>query len=319
MRIVSGAEVHRLCDWRKLVAALAEGHLGPRPLTGRAGLEIEQRGERQSYLNLPAWLPGIAMGTKLVTVIPDNPDRFCDKPAVQAAYVLFDGNDGSPLGLIDGTALTYRKTAADSALGAILLAREDPEVLTLVGAGGLAPYLARAHLALRPSINKVLVWNRSRPRAEAVVAGLRADDVDAEATDDIEAAVHRADIVSCCTASTEPLVKGEWLKAGSHLDLVGAFTPDMRECDDAAVKRARLFVDSFEYAVDKPGDLGSPIARGIISRDDIEADLFDLCRPGFDVKRRGDDVTLFKNGGGGHLDLMTALYIWRALADPPPV
>ena len=234
MRVVSAEDVHRLCDWRKLVAALAEGHRGPRPLTGRAGLDIEMRGQRQSYLNLPAWLPGIAMGTKLVTVIPDNPDRFPDVPAVQAAYVLFDGNDGAPLGLIDGTALTYRKTAADSALGAMLLARDDPETLMMVGAGGLAPYLARAHLAVRPSIDKVLVWNRTRPRAEAVAAGLRADGVDAEVTGELEAAVRRADIVSCCTASTEPLVKGAWLKAGSHLDLVGAFTPDMRECDDAA-------------------------------------------------------------------------------------
>ncbi len=317
MRTVCGEDVHRLCDWRKLVAALAEGHRGPRPLTGRAGLEIEMRGERQSYLNLPAWLPGIAVGTKLVTVIPDNPDRFRDVPAIQAAYVLFDGNDGSLLGLIDGTALTYRKTAADSALGAMLLSRDDPETLALVGAGGLAPYLARAHLAVRQSIRKVLVWNRSRPHAEAVAAGLRADGVDAELAGDLEVAVRRADIVTCCTASTEPLVKGAWLKAGSHLDLVGAFTPDMRECDDQAVKRARLFVDSFEYAVDKPGDLASPLARGVISRDDIEADLFDLCRPDYAVRRRPDDVTLFKNGGGGHLDLMTALYIWRTLADPP--
>ena len=315
MRVVSAEDVHRLCDWRKLVAALAEGHRGPRPMTGRAGLDIEMRGQRQSYLNLPAWLPGIAMGTKLVTVIPDNPDRFPDVPAVQAAYVLFDGNDGAPLSLIDGTALTYRKTAADSALGAMLLACDNPETLMMVGAGGLAPYLARAHLAVRPSIDKVLVWNRTRPRAEAVAAGLRADGADAEVTGELEAAVRRADIVSCCTASTEPLVKGAWLKAGSHLDLVGAFTPDMRECDDAAVKRARLFVDSFEFAVDKPGDLASPIARGIISRDDIEADLFDLCRPGFNIGRRGDDVTLYKNGGGGHLDLMTALYIWRVLAE----
>ena len=164
MRVVSGEEVHRLCDWLGLAAALAESHRGPRPLTGRSGLDIEMRGTRQTYLDLPAWLPGIAMGSKLVTVIPDNPDRRRDLPAVQAAYVLFDGDDGHPLALIDGTALTYRKTAADSGLGAMLLAREDPEVLALIGAGGLAPYLARAHLAARPSLAKVLVWNRTPAR-----------------------------------------------------------------------------------------------------------------------------------------------------------
>jgi ornithine cyclodeaminase/alanine dehydrogenase-like protein (mu-crystallin family) len=317
MKFVPGDEVHRLCDWQRLVAALAEGHRGTRPLTGRAGLELEMRGHRQSYLNLPAWLPGIAMGSKLVTVVPDNPERLPGVPAIQAAYVLFDGNDGTPLAHIDGTALTYRKTAADSALGAQLLADDAPGVLALVGAGGLAPYLARAHRAVHPSLARVVVWNRTPQRADAVAAGLRAEGVDAEATGDIEAAVRAADIVSCCTASSEPVVRGDWLKAGAHLDLVGAFTPDMRECDDAAVRRARLFVDSREFAVDKPGDLASPLARGIIAHSDIEADLFDLCRPGYKLVRRRDDVTLFKNGGGGHLDLMTALYIWQASGSTP--
>jgi len=315
MKVVGGEEVHRLCAWRGLAAALAESHRGPRPLTARAGLDIEMRDTRQTYLDLPAWLPGIAMGSKLVTVIPDNPDRRPGLPAVQAAYVLFDGDDGRPLALIDGTALTYRKTAADSALGAMLLAREDVGVLALIGAGGLAPHLARAHLAVRPSLSRVLVWNRTAARAAAVAEGLRADGVEAEVVADIEAAVRQADVVSCCTASEIPLVRGEWLRAGSHLDLVGAFTPDMRECDDEAVLRARLFVDSREFAIDKPGDLASPISRGLIAPEDVEADLFDLARPDCDVGRKVDDVTLYKNGGGGHLDLMTALYIWRRLAD----
>jgi ornithine cyclodeaminase/alanine dehydrogenase-like protein (mu-crystallin family) len=315
MKVVPGEEVHRLCAWRGLAAALAESHRGPRPLTGRSGLEIDMRDARQTYLDLPAWLPGIAMGSKLVTVIPDNPERRPGLPAVQAAYVLFDGDDGRPLALIDGTALTYRKTAADSALGAMLLAREDPKVLALIGAGGLAPYLARAHLAARPSLTRVLVWNRTDVRAQEVAAGLRAEGVAAEVVTDIEAAVRGGDVVSCCTASDIPLVRGEWLKAGSHLDLVGAFTPDMRECDDEAVLRARLFVDSRQFAIDQPGDLASPISRDLIAPEDVEADLFELCQPGYDVGRRVDDVTLYKNGGGGHLDLMTALYIWRRLTN----
>jgi len=315
MRVVPGEEVHRLCDWRGLAAALAESHRGPRPLTARSGLEIEMRATRQTYLDLPAWLPGIAMGSKLVTVVPDNPDRCPGLPAVQAAYVLFDGDDGRPLALFDGTALTYRKTAADSALGAMLLAREDVGVLALIGAGGLSPYLVRAHLAARPSLARVLVWNRTAARAAAVAEALRAEGVTAEAVADIEVAVRQGDVVSCCTASEVPLVRGEWLKAGCHLDLVGAFTPDMRECDDEAVLRARLFVDAREFAIDQPGDLASPISRGLISPEDVEADLFDLCRPGCDVRRSDDDVTLYKNGGGGHLDLMTALYIWRRLAE----
>jgi ornithine cyclodeaminase len=204
---------------------------------------------------------------------------------------------------MDATALTYRKTAADSALGSKLLSQPDAETLLMVGAGGLAPYLIAAHRAIRPSIRRVLVWNRSPDRAAAL----------GEEVADLEAAARSADIISCATASTTPLVEGRWLKPGTHLDLVGGFTPEMRECDDEAVKRARLFVDSRMFAIDQPGDLGSPLSRGIIGRDRIEADLFDLCGKNYSVGRTSGDITLYKNGGGSHLDLFTALYIFDRL------
>lgn len=144
MLVISGEEVHRVCAWPALVAALCEAHRGPRPLIGRCALDAELRGVTQTYFNLPAFLPGIAMGTKIATILPDNVERFTGIPAVQALYALFDGDDGHPSAIIDGTALTYHKTAADSALGGQLLSRQDARVLLLVGAGGLAPYLARA-------------------------------------------------------------------------------------------------------------------------------------------------------------------------------
>ena len=314
MRVVGAEEVHRICGWRELVGALRMAHRGPRPLTARAALEAELRGVTQTYFNLPAFLPGVAMGTKIATILPDNPDRHPDVPAIQALYALFDGQNGSPAAVIDGTALTYRKTAADSALGAQLLAREDVRVLTMVGAGGLAPYLARAHLALRPSLDRVLVWNRTPKRAEAMAAGLREEGVDATATADLDAAVRAGDILSCSTASTGPLVQGALVKPGAHLDLVGGYTPAMRECDDAAVRRARLFLDDAHGNLDLCGDLIDPIRRGVIARTQVEGDLFDLCREGFALRRRPEEVTLFKNGGGGHLDLFTALYIRERLA-----
>jgi ornithine cyclodeaminase len=210
--------------------------------------------------------------------------------------------------VIDGTAMTYRKTAADSALGARLLAGEGRAHLVMVGAGGLAPYLVAAHRAARPSLARISVWNRSGDKARALAA-----QIGAEAVTDLEAAVRQADIICCATNATEPLIKGAWLKPGAHLDLVGSFTPDMRECDDDTVRRARLFVDSRLFAIDQPGDLGDPIRRGIIGRERIEADLFDLCRHGPARPRRPEDITLFKNGGGAHLDLFTALFIWKAL------
>jgi ornithine cyclodeaminase/alanine dehydrogenase-like protein (mu-crystallin family) len=309
MLVVDSEDVHRVCDWRALAAALRASHQGPRALIARASIEAELPGTTQTYLNLPAFLPGVAMGTKIATILPDNPARFPGVPAVQALYALFDGDDGSPAAVMDGTALTYRKTAADSALGSQLLSREDARVLLMVGAGGLAPYLARAHLAIRPSLARVLVWNRTAERAQAMAAGLREEGVDAAATSVLELAARQADILSCSTASTEPLVAGAWLKPGTHLDLVGGFTPTMRECDDDAVRRARLFVDEASINLEACGDLIDPIRRGVVPRAKVEGDLYDLCRPGWALDRRPGEVTLFKNGGGGHLDLFTALFI----------
>ena len=308
MRVVPGAEVHDLCTWNALIDALAEAHRGPMPSVDRSEIHHAHGQTRDTYFNLPAWLDGVAMGTKVVTVLPDNPQARL--PAIQALYVLCEGKTGSPVAVIDGTALTYRKTAADSALGARLLAGEESVHLVMVGAGALAPYLVAAHRTVRPSLTRISVWNRSGGKATALAA-----QIGAEAVNDLEAAVRQADIVCCATNATEPLIKGAWLKPGAHLDLVGSFTPDMRECDDDAVRRARLFVDSRQFAIDQPGDLGDPLRRGIIGRERIEADLFDLCRHGPAWPRRPNDITLFKNGGGAHLDLFTALFIWKALGE----
>lgn len=307
MDVVSAAEVHAICDYRQLAAALLAAHRGDKPLVDRSELHATgPGGERQTWFTLPAFQPGIAMGAKLVSVMPANPRLFPGKPAVQALYALFDGTDGSPMAIIDATSMTYRKTAADSALGSDLLSRHDPRVLLMVGAGGLAPYLIAAHCALRPSISEILVWARRIDRAVEL-----ASSAGGRAVASLESAVRRADIVSCATASTVPLVLGAWLKPGAHLDLVGAFNGDMRECDDEAVTRSRLFVDSRMFAIDQPGDLGDPIRRGIIARDQVEADLFDFAR-GYAPQRQPGDITLYKNGGGGHLDLFTALFIVSA-------
>ncbi len=312
MRIVSASDVHRICQWPALVEALAEGHRQGVPLSSRVDVTASVRGTTQTFLNLPAVLPGVAFGSKLVTVLPDNPDRHPDVPAIQALYAVFGGDDGAPLAVIDGTSLTYRKTAADSALGTKLLARDDPGTLVMVGAGGLSPWLARAHMAVRPSLARVLVWNRTAHRADAVAAELAAEGIEAQSVTGLEAAVRQADIVSCCTAAAQPLVKGEWLKPGAHVDLVGGYTPAMREVDDETVRRSRLFVDA-DWNIEECGDLIDPIQRGIIGRGKVEADFYTLCQPGHNIARAPGDITLFKNGGGGHLDLYTALFILKSL------
>lgn len=309
MQVISAEHVYRICAWQDLMAALATAHAGPKPLVDRAAIVHDNEGVTETYINIPAWIPGEAFASKITTVLPRNPSRFESIPAIQALVTLFDGDTGSPRAVIDGTALTYMKTAADSGLGSQLLSDPAARVLTVVGTGGMAPFAVRAHLAARPSIDKVFVWGRRPDQAANVAAELGQHSISAEATGDLETAVRQSDVVSCVTASTEPLVMGEWLKPGAHLDLIGGYTPEMRECDDAAVACARLFVDSRWFAIEKAGDLGIPIANGVITADDVEADLFELCGESYQVNRQPQDITLFKNGGGAHLDLFTAMFI----------
>ena len=186
----------------------------------------------------------------------------------------------------------------------------------MVGAGGLAPHLVRAHLAARPSINSVQIWNRSADRRDALVQVL-ADEIDTVPVDDLAQAVATADIVSCATMTTLPLIHGAWLQPGTHLDLVGAFTPDMREADDEAVRCARIFVDSRQTTVGEIGELMIPIAHGVITENDVLADHYQLCH-GTAGRTASDQITLFKNGGGGHLDLMTARHVFAVCRDTSP-
>lgn len=300
--IIGADEVARLLPYRTLVDALEAAHREPRALTGRTALGVD--GADDSFLALTAWQPGRGVGTKLVTVFPANLGR--GRPSVQALYVLFDATTGDPVALIDGTELTYRKTAADSALGARLLARQDVRTLLVVGAGGLAPHLVAAHRAVRPSIDEVLVWNRTPVRAAALAAA-----IGGRVVDRIEEAVASADVIVTATMTKEPLVAGRWLRPGVHLDLVGAFRPDHREVDDDTVLRAVLYVDDREATLRESGDLVIPMSRGLITPADIRADLFELCRGDVAGRREPAEITLFENGGGGHLDLMTAIVLWE--------
>jgi ornithine cyclodeaminase len=224
-------------------------------------------------------------------------------------YVLFDGENGAPLACIDGTALTLRKTAADSALGAKLLAPPAPRSLLMVGAGAMAPHLIMAHCAVRPSIARVEVWNRTPERARALVERLEIQGVRLAVADDLEASARRAEVITCATMAIAPLIRGRWLAPGTHLDLVGSFTPEMHECDLEAIHRSSVFVDSRWSAVRDCGEIVSALANGALRREDLRADLFELARGIRPGRTRPDEITLFKNGGGGHLDLMVAQYL----------
>ena len=204
--------------------------------------------------------------------------------------------------------MTFRKTAADSALGASLLAKQDARVLLIIGAGGLAPHMLAAHRAARPSLDRVLVWNRTFERAEALARAHAGQGYAIEAVRDLDQFTPEADVISCVTMSKTPLVRGALMKPGAHLDLVGAYLPDMREADDDAMARGSLFVDT-RSGMEGAGDLCQPVARGRIEWGNVEADLYELCSGRHSGRRSADEITVFKNVGGGHLDLFTAQHL----------
>ena len=299
MRFVDAEEIRRVLSFPVLVAGMEAAHKRRKidVLDGSLGDEAGH------YFVRHAVDHGRFMASKLFTSFPTNLDKGL--PAVQAVCVIFDGVNGKPLATLDGTEITYWRTAADSALGAKLLARSDPKTLLVVGAGGMSRRLVHAHRAVRPSLRRILIWNRTVARAERVASDLREEGLDAAVVSDLDVATREADVITACTRSHEPLIKGANLKEGAHLDLVGGYTPLTREADDEAARRSLVFVDRRESAFHGVGDILQPIASGAISENDVLGDLYDLAGGKIAGRRSDSDITFFKNAGGGHLDLMT--------------
>jgi ornithine cyclodeaminase len=259
---------------------------------------------------MPAWHDGAGfLGVKIVSVFPEN--RTKGKPSVMGTYLLLAGDTGEPLATFDGVALTLWRTAAASALAASYLARPDARVLAMIGAGALAPRLIAAHASVRP-IEEVTIWNRTFEKAWLLARALNRPGLAVRAVDDLGQAVAGADIVSAATMSSEPLIRGDWLKPGVHVDLVGAYLPTMREADDDAVRRSRVYVDTRAGALTEAGDIVQPLAAGILAGDRI-ADLYDLVRGRTPGRGAAEEVTLFKSVGTALEDLAAAALVHRRL------
>lgn len=312
MRVIGADDIERLLTYPALVDALADAFRQEIVVPVRHHHTVARPGTDATLLLMPAWTASDKnfIGCKLVTVFPDNAKT--GRPSLYGTYLLASGETGEPLAVMDGRVLTAWRTAAASALAARHLARDDAAHLLMIGAGALAPHLVCAHACVRP-IETVTLWNRTRARAEQLAAELE-DRFAVDVADDLEAAVRQADIVSCATLSAEPLVRGAWLKPGAHVDLVGGFTPGMREADDEAVKRARIYVDTRAGAVKEAGDIADPVRRGIIKEADVQGDLFDLSR-GTDAGRKtAAEITLFKAVGTAIEDLAAAMLLWGKVA-----
>lgn len=309
MQILTADMLEASIDWPSLIAALRHGHTLPKAQVDDALLA--QAGRK--YLVRSAWIEGLGACTKAVTIYSDNPSQTPALPSVQGQVIMFDEETGTPIAMIDGPAETRLKTAADSALGSALLSRENSKTLLMVGAGNMAGPLIEAHLAARPSLEKVLIWNRTVQRATALAAALQGrTGVAMEAVSDLDGGIPEADIICSATMSEEPVIKGALLSAGTHLDLVGAYAPAMREADDTALTRARLFADSFDTTLDHIGEYRIPLQNCIIQRDDVLADLYALVA-GAAGRVADKDITMFKNGGGAHLDLMISHHLANSL------
>lgn len=294
-QIIPFADGEAQLDWIGLTDAIAAGHDLPRAEIADSFL---YRGS-DTLLNRAAWIDGLGLAVKSATIFPGNADR--GKPAVNGGVSLYSDVDGTLEAIVDFHLVTKWKTAGDSLLGARRLARADSAVILIVGAGTVARSLIEAYSAGFPEA-RFLIWNRTEARAQELAAGF----AHVTAVDDLAKAVGQADIVSCATMSTEPVLQGDWLRPGTHVDLIGAYRPDMREADDMALRRAQVFVDSRDTTVGHIGEIRDPMARGVITEADIVADYYDL---GAFQRGSEDEITLFKNGGGAHLDLMVSRYI----------
>ena len=288
-------------DWHQLTDALAQGHTLPKAEIADSFLYRQP----DTLLSRSAWIDGMGIAVKAATIFPDNAQRHL--PRVNGAVSLFSDTTGEVEAMIDFHLVTKWKTAGDSLLAAKRLARPDSNNILIVGAGTVAWAARSAYGAAFPNA-QFSVWNRSRPAADKLASAFPGMRV----SDDLEQAVRGADIITSATMSETPLLRGQWLQPGQHIDLIGAYRPNMREADDAALQRASVFVDSFDTTVGHIGEIKIPLESGAITRAHLQADFYQLDR----FRRTSDQaITLFKNGGGAHLDLMTSRYIlsaWRA-------
>lgn len=300
---IDAASVEGLFGWNDAIAAIERGHRGPAPRMDDLFIETANG---NGLLNRAAWIEGIGLGLKSVSIFPANPSRTPSMPTVQGFFSLFDEGTGQPLALIDGPLITHWKTAADSLLATRLLARSDAKTLLIIGAGTLAGSLLDAYSHAMPGLEAIQVYARDRSKAEALVRG----NTLASTVDDLDAAVGNADIISTATSATTPILFGAGVPEGCHVDLVGAYARHNREADDELLRRGSLFVDARETTIEHIGELATPVASGVIDASAVRGDLRELVAGG--VGRRADaEITVFKNGGGAHLDLMIAGLIYE--------
>lgn len=305
MHIFDREAVGQNLGWAPLIRALEEMFAAgcKAPVRHHHTMEVPGAPEGTMLL-MPAWIPGKFAGLKSITVFPGNREKGL--PTIQGSYLLMDGTTGETLAAMDAGELTARRTAAASALASSYLSRKESRKLLIVGSGRLSGYLGFAHAAVRP-IEEIVIWARNMVKAQDVAQTYTEEGFRVRVVEQLEEGVREADIISCATMAREPLVLGSWLTPGTHLDLIGGFTPEMRESDDEAVIRSRVFVDTREGALAEAGDLLLPKRNNVFDDDDIVADLAELAALKKQGRKNEEEITLFKSVGAALEDLAAAM------------
>lgn len=313
MLLVNELQVDEILEYPALIHALDQAFQEEYtvPMRHHHYFENPKADQESTLLLMPAWQKGQYLGIKNVIVSPGN-QQF-ELPAIQGVYLLFDANTGVPLLQCDARTLTKKRTAAASALAASYLARPDSNSMLMVGTGALAPELIRAHRSIFP-LKKIWIWGRRYQMAQPLAKELESElDLEIQAVKDIAEVASKADLISAATLSPNPLILGEWLRPGQHIDLVGSYRPDTREADDQVIRLAQVFVDTMAGATKESGDILIPIQKGILSEKDIRGDLFGLCRKEKQGRTHPEQITVFKSVGHALEDLAAAQLLYQHL------
>lgn len=312
MKVITAGQVHAALSYPALVDALGEAYAGEFKMPPRQVFLLDDNEENHdAFAVLPSWGSEF-IGVKAFTYFPTAQDPY---RSLYSQILLFDRAHGEPLAMVDGTTVTFWRTAGISGLATRLLSRVDSENLLVLGTGNLAGYIIRANASVR-DLKKVMVWGRSREKAEAVCAAARAElpQIQFVVVEDREAACAEADIIVCATGSHEPLVLGDWIKPGTHADFLGNHHATKRECDTALVTKSRVYVDSYVNAMKEAGEILVPISEGVFRKEDIVAELAEMCRGEAVLRQSAEEITMFKSIGMALSDLVGAGLVYKTVS-----
>ena len=304
MKVYDKKNVASSLQYKILIEALRKAFSSKISAPERVQHTIKNKnGSDASLLLMPAWKIGEHIGIKIVSVFPENTTN--NMSAVHANYFLMNANDGKPVAVMDGTELTLRRTACTSALAADYLVKKNVDTLLMIGTGNLAPHMIKAHCVVR-NYSRILIWGRNEEKAKRLALSLNIKDKEIVAKNDLKKALNVADVISCATLTQKPLIMGDWIKPGQHLDLVGAFTPDMAEADSKAIAMSKIVVDTYEGALSESGEIINALKEGRIKKKHILSDLRELVLEEKDIRKDSNDITLFKSVGTALEDLAAA-------------